>query len=134
MCVSALVKQLILYETWQFWGESNKSKHWFWFWFRRRHCVGDWCKERIFFCQQYSSMFENVSFGKWYFIFPYFTVCTVPQWHVITLQTYQLTIVWKLLAKCKKSFFAKRVYNVHKMFDVSSFNLRKSKWYPGMSS
>ena len=80
-------------------------------------------------------MFENVSFGKWYFIFPYFTVCTVPHWHVIPLQTYQLTIVWKLLAKCKKSFFLlKRVYKVHKIFDVSSFSLRKSKWYPGMSS
>ena len=49
MCVSALVEQLILYETWQFWGESNKSKHWFWFRHNRgRHCVGDWCKERIF--------------------------------------------------------------------------------------
>ena len=34
----------------------------------------------------------------------------------------------------KVLFLLKRVYKVHKISDVSSFNLRKSKWYPGMSS
>ena len=130
------MKQLTLYETWQFWGESNKSKHWFWFRHNRgRHCVGDWCKERKFFFLP-AIQLHVWKCLLWEMIFYFSLLHGVHCTPVACYYTTDISTHHSLEASGKMQkvlFLLKRVYKVHKISDVSSFNLRKSKWYPGMS-